>query len=343
MNQAGQPLIPRAKLFGNPTRAQGQISPDGRWLSWLAPRDGVLNIWLAPADDIAAARPITNDRKRGIRFHGWAYDGTHILYMQDEGGTEDFHIYAVAIESGETRDLTPMTGVQARIQGLSLQAPKVVVIAINDRDKAWHDLYRVDLGTGKRELLFENTRELSNIVLDRQLEPQVAAKSRNLEGGHIMYRVVGSELEQLMVVEHEDDLTTGPIGFTQDAGTLYWISSIGRDKAALVAMDWPSGTQRVVAEHPKADISSVIANPRTHVVEAVGAQHLMLDWIPLDERIAADLKFLHGELPGEIGVADRTLDDDRWIVTSSAAEAPGTYHLYERGPGRLTALFELAA
>jgi acetyl esterase/lipase len=341
MNQStGRPLIPRAKLFGNPTRAQGQISPDGRWLSWLAPRDGVLNIWLAPAGDIAAARPITNDRKRGIRFHGWAYDGTHVLYMQDEGGTEDFHIYAVAIGSGEARDLTPMTGVQARIQGLSLENPKVVVIAINDRDKAWHDLYRVDLGTGKRELVFENTRQLSHIVLDRQLAPQVASKSRDREGGHIMYRVVGSELEQLMVVEHEDDLTTGPIGFTRDAGTLYWISSIGRDKAALVAMDWPGGSQRVMAEHPKADISSVIANPRTHVVEAVGAQHLMLDWIPLDERVAADLKFLHGELPGEIGVADRTLDDDRWIVTSSAAEAPGTYHLYERGPRKLTALFE---
>ena len=143
----------------------------------------------------------------------------------------------------------------------------------------------------------------------------------------------------MMVIEHEDDLTTGPIGFTRDGRTLYWISSIGRDKAALVGMDWPSAKQSVLAEHPKADISSVIANPRTHVVEAVGAQHLTLDWIPLDERIADDLKFLHGELPGEIGVADRTLDDDRWIVTASAAEAPGTYYLYERGPKKLTKLF----
>ena len=120
------PLIPRTKLFGNPTRAQGQISPDGRWLSWLAPKDGVLNIWLAPAGDIGAARAITNDKKRGIRFHGWAYDGTHVLYMQDEGGTEDLHIYAVAIEGGQARDLTPLPGVQARIQELSLDEPDVM-------------------------------------------------------------------------------------------------------------------------------------------------------------------------------------------------------------------------
>jgi len=339
MTNPTQPLIPRAKLFGNPTRAQGQISPDGRWLSWLAPKDGVLNIWLAPAGEIGAARPLTNDRKRGIRFHGWAYDGTHVLYMQDEGGTEDWHIYAVAIASGEVRDLTPLPGVQARMQGLSLDHPGLVVLAINDRDKAWHDLYRVELGTGKRELLLENTRELAQIVLDRQLTPRLALKPRAKEGGQIVYRVAGSGLEEMMVIEHEDDLTTGPIGFTRDGRTLYWISSIGRDKAALVGMDWPSAKQSVLAEHPKADISSVIANPRTRVVEAVGAQYLTLDWIPLDERIADDLKFLHGELPGEIGVADRTLGDDRWIVTASAAEAPGTYYVYERGPKKLTELF----
>ena len=99
------PLIPRAKLFGNPTRAQGQISPDGRWLSWLAPKDGVLNIWVAPVGDIGAARVITDDKKRGIRFHAWANSSAHVLYMQDEGGTEDWHIYAVPIDGGPARDL----------------------------------------------------------------------------------------------------------------------------------------------------------------------------------------------------------------------------------------------
>src|SRR5262245_65502164 len=105
-----QNLIPRAKLFGNPTRAQAQISPDGRWLSWLAPKDGVLNIWLAPAADIGAARPITDDRKRGIRFYGWAYSSAHVLYIQDEGGTEDWHIDVVSTGGGPARDLTPIAG-----------------------------------------------------------------------------------------------------------------------------------------------------------------------------------------------------------------------------------------
>jgi hypothetical protein len=90
-------LIPRKKLFGNPTRAQAKISPDGLWLSWLAPKDGVLNISVAPSDNMEASRFISNDAKRGIRFHGWALDSSHVLYMQDEGGTEEWHIYAVDV------------------------------------------------------------------------------------------------------------------------------------------------------------------------------------------------------------------------------------------------------
>src|SRR5438105_15850067 len=93
-------LIPRTRLFGNPARAQGQISPDGRWLSWLAPEDGVLNIRVAPTGNIGAGRVITTDRQRGIRSHAWANSSAHVLYRQDEGDNEDCHIYPWPVEVG---------------------------------------------------------------------------------------------------------------------------------------------------------------------------------------------------------------------------------------------------
>src|SRR5262249_38229520 len=151
-----------------------------------------------------------------------------------------------------------------------------------------------DINTGQRQLLFENTDALAHIVTDAQLVPRLAIKPRGTEGGKVVYRIDGKRLEALYVVEHEDDLTTHPIGFTRDAGTLYSISSIGRDRAALIATDWHSGATRLVAEHPKADISRVVTHPVSGVVEAVGATHLALDWIALNERMAADLKHLHG-------------------------------------------------
>ena len=331
-------LIPRARLFGNPTRAQAKISPDGQWLSWLAPKDGVLNIWIAPVSDRDAARVITDDKKRGIRFHAWSRSSSHVLYMQDEGGTEEWHIFAVDIAEGTTRDLTPLPGVTAYIHDLVIDQPWTAAVAINDRDKAWHDIFRIDIRTGERELLFENTQELASIVLDRELHPRLATKSRP-EGGSNVYKIDGTRLELVRVIEHEDDLTTRVQGFTRDGSTLYLISSVGRDKAALMAVDWQTGAETLLAEHPKADISQVLLNPETEVVEAAAAEYLQIDWIPLNEQIADDLKQLHSLLPGNIAVASRTQDDSHWIVLSSAAELPGTYYLYERAKGTVSELF----
>jgi dipeptidyl aminopeptidase/acylaminoacyl peptidase len=338
-NSSAAGLIPRKKLFGNPTRAQARVSPDGQWLSWLAPKDGVLNIWIAPVGDLAAARVITDDRKRGIRFHGWAWNSAHVFYLQDEGGTEEWRVYAVPIPGGKALDLTPLAGVTAYVHALSPDQPGVAAIAINDRDKAWHDLYRVDIATGEREVILENREQFSSIVLDRQLRPRLATKTRAAEGGSEIFRIEGGRQEPIGVVEHEDDLTTRFRSFSRDGGTIYVISSIGRDRAALIARDWQTGVEEVLAEHPKADISSVITNPATGVAEAAAAEHLDRDWIPLNEAMAADLKHLHGLLPGDIDIVDRTLDDSRWIVLASAAEQPGTYHLYERGKGTVSELF----
>ncbi|HEU4379371.1 MAG TPA: S9 family peptidase [Hyphomicrobiaceae bacterium] len=336
---APKSLIPRAMLFGNPTRAQAQLSPDGTWLSWLAPKDGVLNIWVAPFDDMNAAQVISDDRKRGIRFHGWAPNGTHVLYFQDEGGDEDFHTFAVEVASREVRNLTPIKGVQAQMHGFSLDFPDSIAVGLNERDKSWHDLFLIDIRSGKRELLFENKDELSRIVLDRQFKPRLASKTRAKEGGRTRYRIEDGKLIEIGVVGHEDDLTTYTIGYTRDGATLYTVSSIGRDKAALFATDVASGKQRLLAEHGKADVGHVLAHPETGVIDAAGAVYLHLDWIPLEEAMAADLKILHGELPGEVGIADRTLDDKLWIVTASAAETPTTYHVYDRSKKSLRELF----
>lgn len=106
-------LIPRKLLFGNPTRALAKLSPDGRYVSYLAPLDGVLNLWIAPIDDLAAAKPITAERVRNIRFYEWAYTSRHLLYMQDANGDENWHVICADVESGAQRDLTPIEGVNA--------------------------------------------------------------------------------------------------------------------------------------------------------------------------------------------------------------------------------------
>src|SRR5262249_9774803 len=147
---SGTPLIPRSALFGNPVRTQARLSPDGKYLSFLAPRDGFLNVWLAPNGKLGDARPITSDKKRGIREHSWAPDGRHVLYLQDEGGDENWRVHSVEVETAKEIDLTPFKNVQAQLVGASYKRPNVMLIGLNDREPEWHDLYEIDVRTGQR-------------------------------------------------------------------------------------------------------------------------------------------------------------------------------------------------
>lgn len=154
-------LIPRDALFGNPERVNVKLSPDGKYLSWVAPVDGVLNVWVAPADDPDAGRAVTRDDGRGIRSYFWSYRPDTLLYLRDSGGDEDFHLYAVDVSSGQERDLTPFEKTTAQVVALSHTQPDTLLVGMNDRDPQWHDLYRVDLASGERSLVERNTDQIA--------------------------------------------------------------------------------------------------------------------------------------------------------------------------------------
>ena len=166
----GVPLIPRQVLFGNPDKAAARISPDGKQLSYLAPVDGVLNVWVGPTDDPAAAKPVTQDKKRGIRSYFWAYTGKHILYTQDADGDENWHVYCVDLASGQTTDLTPIKGVAAQIESVSHRFPTEILVGLNDRDEKLHDVYLVNITTGERDARREERARLHRLHDRRRLQ-----------------------------------------------------------------------------------------------------------------------------------------------------------------------------
>ena len=163
-------LIPREVLFGNPDRTQASISPDGKWISYLAPLDGVLNAWVAPVDDLEAAKPITQDAGRGIRRHGWAHTSQHVLYTQDREGDENWHVYSVDLDTKAVLDLTPFDGVQARIGATSRHFPTEILVYVNKRSRKAHDLYRVDVTTGEMTLVHKNKQRFTGIYLNEHFE-----------------------------------------------------------------------------------------------------------------------------------------------------------------------------
>lgn len=333
-------LIPRELIFGNPSRSGAQVSPDGKHISWVAPVDGVMNLWVAAIATPTQGKAITADKGRGITQYFWAPDGTHVLYIQDQGGNENFHLYAVPATGGAARDLTPVAGtVRAQVQGVSELRPDVVLVGLNDRNPQFFDLYEIDYRTGTRKLVLENPG-YGGLIADNMHKVRFGMKQVP-GGGSVVDRLeADGSWKTAFQIANEDAFTTNPIGFDRDGKTLYMVDSRGRDKAALVAMDPVTAQTKVIAESQQADVQGLLADPRTHAPIAYSVNYLKNEWTALTPEAKADLDFLKGKLPGEFAITSITDDGRLATVTSYAAEAPGTAWLYDRTAKSLTKLFD---
>jgi dipeptidyl aminopeptidase/acylaminoacyl peptidase len=333
------PLISRSALFGNPDRASAQISPDGSKLAFLADVDGVLNVWVGPVDNPAAARPVTKDKKRGIRGYAWAYNNRHIGYIQDKDGDENWHIYITDLKTNETQDLTPIDGVQARLQEFSHKFPDEVLVGINDRNPELHDIYRLNIKTGERKLIQRNDGYVG-FTTDDDFNIRLATKITP-DGGSEIFKVTGGDKAwtSFMKISPEDVMTTGPAGFDKSGRILYMTDSVDRNTAALVAYDLDADVKKVLASDARADVGMVMAHPTEKTIEAVSFTYERRKWKILDNSIKADLDYLKTVADGEVYVTSRTLDDQHWIVVYVMDNGPVRYYHYDRAAHKAEFLF----
>ncbi len=332
------PLIPREVLFGNPDKITVRLSPDGTRISYLAPVDGVLNVWVGPADDPDSAEPVTNDTDRGIRIYFWAYTNEHILYLQDQAGDENWRVYSVNLLTGETTDLTPLEDVQARIQAVSQKFPEEILIALNDRDPTLHDIYCLNITTGEKSLVMENEGFLG-FTTDDEYNVRFAERLTPDGGNEIFQATEDGSWELFMEIAMEDLLTTGIVGFDKTGTFLYMIDSRNRNTAAFFAVDLETYEQTLIAEDPRADTSDLMIHPTEKIVQAVAFTYERKHWQIIDESIADDLAYLETVADGDVEVVSRTLDDDYWMVAYEVDNGPVQYYRYDRGEKSAEFLF----
>lgn len=325
----GVDLIPRKVLFGNPERTRILISSDGKWIGYMAPLDGVLNVWVAPIDNLSAARPVTNDTLRGIHYFTVAYTNRHVIYTQDTDGDENWKVYCVDLITGERKNLTPLQGVNAQGPYLSYRFPQEILVGLNERDPEHHDLYGINITTGERRLIMKN-ENYSYIGTDNDYHPRLAGNTTP-EGGEIVYyRPINGSWEPLMNISLEDDMTTGPIRFDRTGEKLYISDSRGRETSALVEINMTTGERKILAEDPRADIDGTLAHPIERTPQAASFTYERRHWKVLDSSIAKDMEYLGTIEDGEFTVYHSTLDNRRWIVVYMVDDGPVKYYLYDR-------------
>lgn len=333
------PLIPRAALFGNPTKTGGQISPDGKWLSWMAPHDGVLNVFVAPAGDPSAAKRLTTITDRPPAGYFWSPDGRKILYIQDKGGDENYLLYGVDVATGAESKLTPFEKTRVSLVGASTIKKDKLLVGLNNRDPRYSDVHLLDLATGKLTLVMKND-SYAGFMADNNLELRMATRP-NAKGGTDFFPIANGTVSDTPIESTtlDDALTTSPAGFTTDGKTLYWIDSRGRDTAALYAQDVASGKKTLIAENPRADLGGTLRDPVTGKVLAYSVNYLRNEWTALDPATKASFDFLRGKLQGDWGVQDSSEDNSIWIVWNDPVTAPSATYVHDRKAGTLTPFY----
>jgi dipeptidyl aminopeptidase/acylaminoacyl peptidase len=335
-------LIPRSVLFGNPERTSPQISPDGSALAWIAPRDGVLNLWVAPAGgesgvDWAAARPLTEDTDRGIRAFAWARDGRHVLYVQDVGGDENWRLYDVDPESLERRDLTPFEGIHATIIGTSKRRPDEVLVGINADNPQLHDVYRLHLASGELVKEIENPG-YAGWLADEDLVVRCAIEPLPDGSFNVLVRDSGAdEFRFLLGIPAEDATSTDVVSFSGDGQSLLMISSAGADTGRLTRVDLATGESTVLAEDPEADVSGALLDPDTRDPQIVMILKDRMTYVVLDPSVEEDLKAVRALHPGDPSISGRDEADTTWLVAFNVDAGSVTYFTYDRATkaGRL--------
>lgn len=332
------PLIPREVLFGNPERADPQISPDGTQLGYLAPVNGVLNVWirtLGKNDD----RAITDDKHRGIRNFLWQFDNKHILYAQDVGGDENWRLYQTDIASKQTKDLTPFEKVRVDIVAYEWKSPDAILVQMNKRDPKVFDVYRIDLKTGKVDLDTENPGDIQSWQADNALQIR-AAQAQTDDGGTIVRVRNDSKSPWRDLIKWGPDETFGGVnGFTPDNQALWVTTSLEVNAARLLEIDLVSGKQKVLTEDPQFDVSETLNNPKTNALDAVYINKQRRDYVFLNPEVKADFAALQKVRAGDISGISRSLDDKKWIVGFESDDAPEYWYLYDRTSKQPTLLF----
>ena len=326
---AKTPVIPRKLLFGNPDKAGAKISPDGKYLSFLAPVDGVLNVWVGPIAKPGDAKPVTKDKKRGIQAYSWAFTSEHLLYTQDHEGDEDYHLYRVDLKSGEIKDLTPLKKIRAQIAGTSFKFPEELLVSINDRDPRFHDLYRLNLNTGQMKLL-EKNEGFAGFVADDDFKVRFALKFTP-DGGTALQEPDGKGgWKDFLKVPMADSLTTSPAGFDKTGRILYMLDSRGRNTGAITALNLDTGKLTVIAADPKADAGGVMQHPTENTIQAVSFTYDRTRWVFKDAAVEADFKVLGKLADGDLSIISRTQDDKTWVAAFLMSDGPVRYYVYDR-------------
>lgn len=337
------PLIPRKAFFSQNPDMAVKISPNGKYITFIKPYEGVLNIWLQNVDDKKEAIPVTKFKDPIFNNqYRWAQNNEQILFFRDSNGNENTHIYSVDLKSFKIIDLTPFDNVQAKIIRGNEKYPDEIVVAINNRDPEYHDLWIINTRTGERRLIYENNEKFGELFVDHDHRLRIGRKSDGKGGYNFFIRdLLDKSWKPFIHFDKEDSLTSRILEFSSDNQRIYYLDSTNSNTVMLYSSNIdPNNLQtEKIASEEKSDILNVIFDPGTKKPQAAVSEFLRIQYTILDPEIQADVKYLQNFSAGDLSFVDSSLDNQKWIVSYSYDNKPIRYYLYDRPKKKASFLF----
>ena len=352
LGQERVPLVDRDLFFGDPEIGGAQISPDGKFIAFVKPFQGTRNIWVkGVTEPFTAAKLITNDTKRPIPAFFWSRDGKFILFVQDQGGNENFNVFAVnpaeakggGPEVPAARNLTEAKSVRAMIYALPKGNPDLLYVGMNDRDQAWHDLYQVKISTGERKLLRQNSERLTGWVFDQKDQLRLATRAAD-NGDTEVLRVDADGFKKVYSCSVFENC--GPVQFHKDNQRVYMVSDRGAavERIGLILFNPATGAEEMVESDPlkRVDIATASFSDKTGELIATIYQDERTRIYWKNKEWQADYEFLEKQFPGrEVGIGSMTTDENLLIASVSSDTEPGESYLFERKTRKLTLQYRI--
>ena len=345
-------LIDREIFFGNPEIAGASISPDGKFIAFRKPYKDTMNIWVKRADEpFEKAKLLTAETKRPIRSTFWSRDSKYILFINDFGGDENFNVFAVdpsaapaaGSEIPVTRNLTDMKKVRAVIYDVPRNEPDAIYIGLNDRDPRWHDLYRLKISTGERQLLQKNTERFDGYRFDNAGKLRLAM--RTTQSGDVETLALNADGTSTKIYSCSVFETCSPIRFHKDNKRIYFITNTGdANLVRLVLFDPETRKEESIESDPmnRVDLGGARFSEVTDELMVTIYQDDKPRLYFKDKGFDADYKLIRQKVgQKELSFGSTTTDETRWIVTAWSDTEPGDTFLFDRKTKQLTKQYRI--
>lgn len=338
-------LLDREVFFGEPEITGARISPDGKHVAFLKSLNGVNNIWVKATDEpFSFAKPITSERTEPLGSFLWSQDGKYVLFVKDNDGDGNFNLFAVDVSFGiaqnadspRLRNLTAAKGAYVSFYVSPKNTPDTVYIGLNDRDRAWPDLYSIHLSSGEKQLIHKNTDRIIGWFFDSNGQLRVAVRLSD-NGDREVLRVDKSGSTKIYSSNVLNKCW--PYRIAKDGKHVYLWTNKDANLVSLVLLDLETGETQTVATDPlkRAEPGPFLFSEETDQLAMASYQDDRVRRYFRDSRFESDFQWLQRRLAGkEIDVSSRSLDERWWLLNLSSDTEPGEVYLFDRKQRRLT-------